>query len=381
MYSRLFSPPKKSYFLFGPRGTGKSTLLKKLYPEAVFFNLLMERQFQKYLVDPEIFYNEVQAIPEKTWIVVDEIQRLPSLLNYVHQLIEEKKWNFVLTGSSARKLKKSGVNLLAGRAITRSLFPFLPEELGKDFKLDHNLRYGSLPIVLDSDEKEETLQSYVETYLRQEIKEEALVNNLSGFSRFLNVAALLHGQSLNVSNVAREAEVSRTTVNGFFEILEDTLIGYRLPAYSAKLRIRESKHPKFYFFDSGVVRVLKKKSGPIDIDEIGSLLEGFVLHLLRSYQSYSKICDEIFYWQPTEANSAEVDFLLKKESSFCAIEVKATHRVRKQDLTGLHAISQLPGLKRKILVYRGNETQRIDKEIEVMPIPVFCKALSEGKIF
>jgi predicted AAA+ superfamily ATPase len=381
MYSRLFSPPKKSYFLFGPRGTGKSTLLKKLYPEAVFFNLLMERQFQKYLVDPEIFYNEVQAIPEKTWIVVDEIQRLPSLLNYVHQLIEEKKWNFVLTGSSARKLKKSGVNLLAGRAITRSLFPFLPEELGKDFKLDHNLRYGSLPIVLDSDEKEETLQSYVETYLRQEIKEEALVNNLSGFSRFLNVAALLHGQSLNVSNVAREAEVSRTTVNGFFEILEDTLIGYRLPAYSAKLRLRESKHPKFYFFDSGVVRVLKKKSGPIDIDEIGSLLEGFVLHLLRSYQSYSKICDEIFYWQPTEANSAEVDFLLKKESSFCAIEVKATHRVRKQDLTGLHAISQLPGLKRKILVYRGNETQRIDKEIEVMPIPVFCKALSEGKIF
>ncbi len=173
MYSRLFQPPKKSFFLFGPRGTGKSTLLKTLFPQAVFFNLLMERQYQKYLADPEIFYNEVQAIPAKSLIVVDEIQRLPSLLNYVHQLIEEKKWTFALTGSSARKLRKTGVNLLAGRAITRSLFPFVPEELGQDFALENCLRYGCLPVVLDSEEPDETLLSYVETYLRQEIKEEA----------------------------------------------------------------------------------------------------------------------------------------------------------------------------------------------------------------
>lgn len=374
-------PPKKSFFLFGPRGTGKSTLLNTLYPNAVFFNLLMERQYQKYLVEPQQFYNEVQAIPPNTWVVIDEIQRLPGLLNYVHQLIEEKKWNFVLTGSSARKLKKSGINLLAGRALTRSLFPFVPEELGNDFKLEKCLQYGCLPIVLDSEEQEETLLSYVETYLRQEIKEEALVKNLAGFSRFLNVAATLHGQVLNISNVSREAEVSRTTVNGFFEILEDTLIGYRLQAYSAKLRVRETKHPKFYFFDSGVVRVLKKKSGAIDVDEIGSLLEGFILHLIRSYQSYSKLCDEFFYWQPTEASNYEVDFLLKKGSSFCAIEVKVATRVRKQDLKGLQAISGLKGLKRKILIYRGHEIQRIDKDIEILPIQVFCKALARGLKF
>ncbi len=183
---------------------------------------------------------------------------------------------------------------------------------------------------------------------------------------------------MNISNIAREAEVSRTTVNGFFEVLEDTLIGFRLPAYSAKLKIREAKHPKFYFFDSGVVRVLKKKSGPVDVDEVGALLEGFILHILRSYQSYKNICDEIYYWQPTEANSAEVDFLLKKGDNFCAIEVKATTRIRKQDLMGLQAISGLPGLRRKILVYRGKERQLLDQQIEVLPISIFCEVLAKG---
>jgi predicted AAA+ superfamily ATPase len=341
----------------------------------------MERQFQQYLTNPELFYNEVQAVPQNSWIVVDEIQRLPGLLNYIHQLIEERKWKFILTGSSARKLKKSGVNLLAGRALTRSLFPFVPEELGPDFDLEACLRFGCLPIVLDSEEREETLLSYVETYLKQEIKEEALVKNLAGFHRFLSVAALLHGQVLNISNVAREAEVSRTTVNGFFEILEDTLVGYRLSAFDGRMRLRESKHPKFYFFDSGVVRAIKKNSGPVSQEEVGSLLEGFILHLLRSYQAYSGSIDDLFYWQPTESPKCEVDFLLKKGSSYCAIEVKATSRVRPEDLKGLQAISDLSGLKRKILICRGAQAQRIHKDIEVLPVGHFCQLLQKGLRF
>ncbi len=374
MYDRIFTPPKQSFFLFGPRGTGKSTLLKKLFPGAHFFNLLMERKFQTYLVNPEQFYNEVQALEAGTWIVVDEIQRLPGLLNYVHQLIEEKKWKFILTGSSARKLRKAGVNLLAGRALTKALFPFVPYELQDDFNLKKCLQYGLLPLVLAEQEPEETLRSYVETYLKQEIKEEALVKNLAGFSRFLAIAGIYHGQTLNISNIAREAEVSRTTVQGFFEILEDTLIGYRLNAFTSKLRVRETKHPKFYFFDSGVVRALKNQTGEVDPNEAGSLLEGFILHTLRSYQSYYKAFDEIFYWQPADSNT-EVDFLIKKGSHFWAIEVKHTTKIRPQDLKGLHAISDLKGLQKKILVYAGKERQKLKNDIEVMPISDFCNFL------
>lgn len=179
--------------------------------------------------------------------MVDEIQRLPSLLNYVHQLIEEKKWKFVLTGSSARKLKSAGTNLLAGRAVTKHLYPFIPNELSADFKLDACLQYGTLPLVWDGEEKEETLQSYVETYLKQEIKEEGLVKNIGGFARFLKVAAVMHGQTLNIANIARECEVARTTVNGFFEILTNTLIGYQLEAYTPRLRLREANIINFIY--------------------------------------------------------------------------------------------------------------------------------------
>lgn len=378
MYKRIFVTPKTSFFLFGPRGTGKSTLLKNHFPKATLFNLLLEREYQGYLVDPESFYNKVQAIPKGQWVIVDEIQRIPELLNYIHQLIEEKKWNFVLTGSSARKLRKAGTNLLAGRAITKHLFPFLPAELGQDFSLSEALRYGTLPIVWDSTDRNETLRSYVETYLRHEIKEEALVKNLAGFARFLQVASLYHAQTLNISNVARDCEVARMTVNSFFEILEDTLIGFRLYPFTAKLKIRESQHPKFYFCDSGLVRALKNKYSPVHSDETGPLFEGFILHMLRSYQSYDRTIDDIFYWRPAEATQTEVDFLVKKGDEFCAIEVKSTSKLRPTDLKGLRAIEKLPGLKRRILIYTGKDAQLIEKKIEIMNVQNFSKALSDG---
>ncbi len=381
MYNRIFHPPSKSYFLFGPRGSGKSTILRALYPKAPVINLLLEREYQSYLANPELFYNKVQAIPKNQWVIVDEIQRLPELLNYIHQLIEEKKWNFVLTGSSARKLKKSGTNLLAGRAITRHLYPFTPDELGPDFELNKCLRFGTLPIVWDSSEKEETLLSYVETYLKQEIKEEALVKNLGGFSRFLKVASIMHGQVLNVSNIARDSEVARTTVNGFFDILLDTLVGYKLEPFAAKIRVREAKHCKFYFCDPGIVRALKGKSGKVEPEEMGPLLEGFIFQILKSYQSYNKALDEIYYWQPADAEKTEVDFLIRRDKSFCAIEVKSTSKIRPDDLRGLKAIQDLKGLKRKILIYTGKDSLKLSGNIEVMTVEFFSKLLMQNQLF
>jgi predicted AAA+ superfamily ATPase len=377
MYKRIFQAPHKSFFLFGPRGTGKTSIIQKLFPRAHWVNLLLEREYQSYLASPELFYNQVTNLKKSSWVVIDEVQRLPSLLNYVHQLIEEKKLKFVLTGSSARKLRRSGTNLLAGRAINRSLFPFIPAELGNDFKINEALRYGTLPLVWSSEDREETLQAYVENYFRQEIKEEALVKNLPGFYRFLKIAALMHGQTLNIANVAREAETARSTVQSFFEILEDTLLGFRLEPYQAKLRIRESKHPKFFLFDPGVVRTLKERKGPVASEEVGPLLEGFILHLIRAEKAYSQFCDEISYWQPAEALFTEVDFLIRRQSSFCGVEVKATTRVRPDDLKGLKAISELKGLKRRVLVYLGNSDQKIEG-IEVMTIERFTKELRGG---
>jgi uncharacterized protein len=339
MYQRRFIVPSKSFFLFGARGTGKTTLLRHELKASHVINLLDEKKYQSYLADISIFTNEISSLPVSQRIVVDEIQRLPELLNYVHDLIESEKRVFALTGSSARQLKRKGVNLLAGRAVIKNLFPLVPSEMGSNFKLLQSLRFGNLPIIVDSDDPEATLESYSQTYLQQEIKAEALVKNLAGFSRFLPVAALFHGQCLNISNIARDCGVSRTTVTGFFEILEDTLIGSFLPAYASKPKLREVKHPKFYLFDSGVVRSLKKQSGPIDDDEKGALFEGLAYHCLRAHNSYKKLYEEIFFWSPLDTKSFEVDFLLRRGKELIAIEVKATPRVRPDDLKGLRGLA------------------------------------------
>jgi predicted AAA+ superfamily ATPase len=204
------------------------------------------------------------------------------------------------------------------------------------------------------------------------------VKNLGGFSRFLQIAAIMHGQLINTSNIARESEVARTTVNGFFEILEDTLIGYRLQPFAAKIRVREARHQKFYLFDPGVVRALKQKQGQLDREEMGPLFEGFILHLIRSYMAYFKICDEVYFWQPAEAKKTEVDFLLKRGDQLCAIEVKSTVKIKNEDLKGLKAISELKNVKRKILVYMGNSNQKVSGEFEVMTLSKFNLELKQG---
>ena len=269
MYARSLKPQKHSFFLLGPRGTGKSTWLNHCLKKAKVINLLDEALYQSYLEDISLFYEALKLLKPHSWVVVDEIQRLPNLLNEVHRLMEERKLKFALTGSSARKLRKSGVNLLAGRAYRHFMYPFTPKELNHDFTLNQALRYGTMPLIQEQEDKQSALNSYVQLYLKEEIKAEALVRNLSGFARFIPVLALYHGQTLNVSTTARDAGVSRTTVNGFIEILEDTLLLNKLPAYTAHLRVREKKHPKIYWIDSGIVRASRKQTGPVAVEEKG----------------------------------------------------------------------------------------------------------------
>ncbi len=380
VFKRLLTPPRGSFFLLGPRGTGKTTWLRAHFGNAPSINLLDEGKYQSLLHSPARFYEELSIHPDGSWVTVDEIQRLPHLLNEVHRLIEEKKFKFALTGSSARKLRRAGVNLLAGRAVRRYFFPLTPMEMGQAFDLQKALQFGTLPLVVQAADPKDTLLSYVQMYLKEEIQAEAIVRNLSGFSRFLPIAALFHGQVLNISNVARDAEISRPTANGFFEILEDTLLAHRLPAFESQLRVREKKHPKFYWMDPGLVRAVKKEFFPPTQEEIGPLFEGFVYMLLCFQRETFQEIDEITYWSPAESKLTEVDFLLQMGRNRVAIEVKATSRLRPEHFLGLQAISELPGLKRKILVYLGKEKLAKEGGIEVLPFSDFVQELSHRRL-
>jgi predicted AAA+ superfamily ATPase len=344
-------------------------------------DLLSEATFQSLLVNPGLFANQLRAVSPGKWVVIDEIQRLPNLLNEVHRFIEKKQLQFVLCGSSARKLKRAGVNLLAGRALHRSMHPFVPEELDKPFDVNHALQYGLLPIVWDSIEKMETLSAYAQFYLKEEIQAEALVRNLSGFARFLPIAALYHGQTINVSNIAREAGVARTTVAGYLDILEETLLCFRLPAYEAKLRVRERKHPKWYWCDPGLVRAMKQSSGNLTPEERGSLFEGLVAQLLRAYTDYRGIFDEMYYWAPTSGSTTEVDFLLLRDQEFVAVEVKSGNIFSEKWCKGLRAIADLKGLRRRIIVYPQGPVMRTEDGIDGMPFEHFAEQLAENALY
>lgn len=373
MYTRSLKPQKHSFFLLGPRGVGKSTWLYHHFPKAKWINLLDEALYQSYLEDISLFYQELELLKPHSWVIVDEIQRMPQLLNEVHRLIEVKKLKFALTGSSARKLRRSGVNLLAGRAYRYFMYPLTPKELGHDFHLNQVLRYGTIPLICTQKNQDMALTSYVQIYLKEEIKAEALVKNLSGFARFLPVLALYHGQVINVSATARDAGVPRTTVNGFIDILEDTLLLNKLPAYETGLRVREKKHPKIYWTDPGVVRMAKKQTGPVGAVEKGSLFEGYIYTCLKAKMEYENAFDEIAYWASGTAQNIEVDFLLRKDHGFTAIEVKTSKRFKKEDLKGLKAIVELKGVKKRILVYLGSQKMNIDG-IDIMPFDDFCKS-------
>ena len=379
-YKRLARVPEQSFFLLGIRGVGKSTWARQTFQDALRLDLLDEALFADLLAEAALFRQLLSGVGPGQWVVVDEIQRIPSLLNEVHRQIEERGVRFALLGSSARKLKTAGTNLLAGRALRKAMHPLTPAELGDDFDLDGALRYGTIPLVWTATDRREVLQSYTQLYLREEIRAEAVVRNLSGFVRFLPVAAVMHGQTVNASSVARDAGIARTTVNGYLEILEDTLLTVQLPAFEAKLRVRERRRPKLYWADPGLVRAVKRQLGPVAEEERGALLEGWVLGLLRAHNEHQRIYDDIGYWAAAES-AAEVDFVLTRDREHVAIEVKASERYNTAMLKGLRAVADLPGLARRILLYRGRRAFRTEDGIDVWPLEDFHQALQDDQLW
>lgn len=374
LYTRLAEVPERSFFLLGMRGVGKSTWVRQVLPDAVRFDLLDEALFADLLADPSLFRQMLSSAGPGQWVVVDEVQRLPSVLNEVHRLIEERGVRFALLGSSARKLKTAGTNLLAGRALRKAMHPLAPAELGDDFNLDDALRYGTIPLIWTASDRREVLQSYTQLYLREEIRAEALVRNLSGFVRFLPVAALMHAQTVNAAAIARDTGIARTTVNGYLEILEDTLLAAQLPAFEARLRVRERRRPKLYWADPGLVRAVKRQLGPVTDEERGPLLEGWVLGLLRAHNEHQHVYDDLGYWAATES-ATEVDFVLTRDREHLAMEVKAAERYNTTMLKGLRTLADLSGLTRRILVYRGRRSFRTEDGIDVWPLDTLHEAL------
>jgi predicted AAA+ superfamily ATPase len=356
---RFFQEPRSSYFLFGPRGTGKSTWLRAHHAEALWVDLLQPDVHRHYAARPERLRDLVRAHPEQDVVVVDEVQKAPELLDVVHGLIEERRGlRFVLTGSSARKLKRSGVDLLAGRALLRHLHPFMAAELGPDFDVDRVLRLGLLPLVWDAEEPEEALNAYVALYLREEVQQEGLVRDLGAFSRFLEVTTFSHGSVLNVADMARECQVSRKTVEGYLEVLEDLLLAFRLPVFTRRARRQLSAHPKLYWFDSGVFVSMRPASVLDRPQEIGgAALEGLVAQHLRAWIDYSGNDCRLAFWRTKSGN--EVDFVVWGRAGFWALEVKHTTTLRPKDMRALQAFREDYPEATVRLLYRGDEALEI----------------------
>jgi uncharacterized protein len=365
MFARLLGPPEVSFFLFGPRGTGKSTLIRQSFPDALILDLLDYRTYSELLARPDRLGQIVAGSPATT-VVLDEVQRLPVLLDEVHRLIEERRTRFVLTGSSARKLRRGGVNLLAGRARTLAMHPLTASELGDRFDLARSIAHGQLPTVYVEDDPDRYLAGYVGTYLREEVMAEALTRNLDALSRFLTAASFSQASVLSVSNVARDSGVSRKTVEGYFDLLDDLLIAFRLPVFQRRAKRALTTHPKFYFFDAGVYRAVRPK-GPLDpVEEIdGAAIETLVAQELRAVNDGLQLGYALSFWR-TRAGQ-EVDFVLYGERGLVAIEVKRSSRYVERDLANLRLFGQDYPMAHRFLFY-GGDREYIADGIRVVPL-------------
>lgn len=375
MYSRLLRPPlKKSFFLFGPRGTGKTTWVKSKFPHALYFDLLKAETYSYFLANPGRLE---KAIPShfNNWIIIDEIQKIPELLNEIHRLIESKRYKFVLTGSSARKLRRGGVNLLAGRALIYNLHPLTAVELGEDFNLGKYLRFGGLPAAGGTNNEADYLKSYVQAYLQQEVIQEGISRNLSAFARFLETASFFQGSVLNVSEVGRESFMERKVVEDYFCALEDLLIGVRLPVFAKKAKRRLVKHNKFYFFDVGVYQAIRP-SGPLDEPKTmgGVALESLFFQNLRAINDYLNLDYRLFYYRT--ATGVEVDFIAYGERGLRAFEIKTKKTVSSRDFYGLKSFIKDYPMAKGILIY-GGDHKIYDYGVEVWPAGEALKSLAE----
>lgn len=379
LYKRFFSPPEQSYFLFGPRGVGKSTLMNMLYQdEAVWIDLLHPEQLRNYTSRPERLYELIDAEKSKKIIIIDEIQKVPGILTVIHSLIEQKRGlQFILTGSSARKIKRTGADLLGGRAFKCVLHPFMAAEMADHFNLQKALEEGMLPLLSASHDPKHALASYVSLYLQEEIQAEGLVRNLEHFSRFLEIITFSHGNILNITNISRECSVKRKTVENYITILEELLLAFQLPIFTKRAQRELSAHPKFYLFDPGVYRTLRPK-GILDKPEEaeGAALEGLVAQHLLAWNDYSFEKHEIGFWRTR--SGVEVDFVIYGPTHFFAIEVKNARHISPLDLKPLEAFIQDYPMAKPFLLYRGKERLK-QKGIMILPCDEFLAQLVPNK--
>lgn len=371
---RVFKEPDKSYFLFGPRGTGKSTMTARNHPDALLIDLRLAEVRYRLGANPDYLKELVSAQPDGSTIIIDEIQKIPELLPIVHLLIEKKrKWKFILTGSSARKLKRQGVDLLGGRALKKVLHPFMAFELKKQFNLDDALLYGLLPLRFGQEKPLETLQAYINLYLEEEVKAEGLIRHYEPFTRFLQVMSLSHGSLLNITNVARECYVKRTTVADWISILEDLLICYQINIFTQRAKRELSAHPKFYFFDAGVYRAIRPQSIKDTQEEInGAGLEGLIAQHLIAWRDYTSEKHEIYFWRTRSGQ--EVDFVIFGPLGFWAIEVKNAEKVRSEDLRALVSFQEDYPEAKMLFLYRGKE-RILKNNVLCLPCDEFLKEL------
>lgn len=377
MFNRILKLPlagKSSIFLFGPRGTGKTSWIKAHLSQELYLDLLDFGLYSSLSANPSRLEN---LIPKdfKNWIVIDEVQRIPELLNEVHRLIEAKKLRFLLTGSSARNLKRKGTNLLAGRALRYNMHTLVIQEIGSAFNLSHALQYGLLPIAVTHTDPKQYLETYVATYLREEVLQEGLTRNIGSFSRFLEIASFSQGQVLNVSEIALELALNRLKVASYFEILEDLLLAVRIPVFTHRAKRKTIAHQKFYFFDTGVYRHLRPM-GPLETQEEtdGASLETLFLQSLLAINDYYQLDYKIYFWRTHTGN--EVDFIAYGPKGLHAFEIKRSSQVTSKTLKGLRLFKQDYPVAQLHYIFLGKH-QEYHADINAIPFEEALKKLPE----
>lgn len=370
---RFFDFPERSCFLLGPRGTGKSTWLKARIPDAAYLDLLNPQLLRELEAFPERLRDHIGGRNSPHIVVIDEIQRAPGVLPVVHAILEEPDPpRFIMTGSSARKLRRNGTNLLGGRALQRHMHPFMAAEL-PSFQLEHSLLHGLIPLVVASESAREVLQAYINLYVDEEVRTEALTRNVDAFLRFLETVSFSHASLLNISNVARVCHVQRKVVQSYISILSDLLLSFTLPVFERRAKRATVVHSKFYFFDTGLFRTLRPR-GPIDRpEEIGGLaLEGLVAQHLRAWSDYRSDGSDIYFWR-TRAGS-EIDFVVYGGVDFAALEVKNASSIQEADVRALRTfVGDYPEAS-NVLLYRGDSAKFV-RNVACIPVANFLQYL------
>jgi predicted AAA+ superfamily ATPase len=371
-------PPTESFFLWGPRQVGKSTLLRHVYPEALRVDLLRSDEFARYVAEPHRLREEIEASKQPRVVVIDEVQEIPALLDEVHWLIENRGTVFALCGSSARKVRRGHANLLGGRALRHELLGLVSAEIGADFDLARALNQGYLPRHYLATNPRPMMRAYLGDYLKEEVAAEGLTRNLPSFARFLDAAALSDCELVNFSTIARDSGVSSHTVQSWFEVLVDTLLGRFLPAFVRRPKRRVIAAPKFYFADVGVVNQLARRGQIQPGSELwGKAFENWVHHEIRAHSEYSGEHYELAYWRL--ASGIEVDFVLGDME--VAVEAKGSARIDSDDLKGLRALAvDHPGVRRRVVVSLEPRARKTEDGIEILPARDFARRLWGGEI-